>query len=169
MAEMGHEKDPNDLGFEREDLGSRPIFGFMITLVVVGVLIYYVLWGMFHLLDAYNRTHQNPTSPMVPPTVETRTIGPSQIQRFPEPRLEDNERTELNDFRYREEETLNSYGWLDDKKAVAHIPITRAMELVAQRGLPTTPRAGEEPTSPVNLARQAAAKSDRSALPENNK
>ena len=169
MAETGHEKHGNDLGFEREDLGSRPIFGFMITLVVVGVLIYYVLWGMFHLLDAYNRTHQRAVSPLVQPTMETRTVVPNQIQQFPEPRLEDNERTELNDFRYREEQILNSYGWVEGQTGVAHIPITRAMELLAQRGLPTTPQTGTAPPSPVNLAKQAAAKSDTSALPTNTK
>lgn len=163
MPELGHEN--NEIGFEREDLGSRPIYGFMLSLVVVGVLIYYVLWGMFHFLDAYNHTRQRPVSPLVVPQAETRTVAPAQIQHFPEPRLEDNERTELNDFRYHEEETLNSYGWVDQNARVAHIPIGRAMELIAERGLPTTPRAGKVPLSPVNLAQAAAAASDTSAAP----
>jgi len=165
MADIHHQEPGDDLGFEREDLGSRPVFGFMISLVIVGVLIYYVLWGMFHLLDAYNRSHQNAVSPLVQPTMETRTVVPGQIQQFPEPRLEDNERTELNDVRYREEQTLNSYGWVDQNAGVVHIPITRAMELLAQRGLPTNPQTGVPPPSPVNLAKEAAAKSDTSALP----
>ena len=42
-------------GFEREDLGGRPVYAFIISLVVSGILIYYVLWGMFHFLDAYER------------------------------------------------------------------------------------------------------------------
>ncbi|MBV9623327.1 MAG: hypothetical protein JOZ14_05035 [Acidobacteria bacterium] len=163
MPELGHEN--HGIGFEREDLGSRPIYGFMLSLVVVGVLIYYILWGMFHFLDAYNRTRQTPASPLVVSEAETRTVTPSQIREFPEPRLEDNERTELNDFRYREEETLNSYGWVDQNARVAHIPIARAMQLVAERGLPTTPRAGKVPLSPVNLAQAAAAASDTSTAP----
>jgi hypothetical protein len=166
MPELGHKKDQNDLGFEREDLGSRPIYGFMLSLVVVGVMIYYLLWGMFHFLDAYDRTRQKPVSPLVVPEVETRTVVPAQIKQFPEPRLEDNERTELNDFRYREEETLNSYGWVDQNAGVAHIPIARAMELIAERGLPTTPQVGKVPLSPVNLAQAAAAASDTSAAPQ---
>ncbi len=32
---------------------------------------------------------------------------------------------------------LNSYGWVDRKHGVIRIPIERAMDLVAQRGLPT--------------------------------
>ena len=86
-----------------------------------------------------------------------------QIKAFPEPRLEDNERTELNDTRYAEEERLNSAGWVDEKGGVAHIPIDRAMQLIAQRGLPTQPQAGTAPTSIVQTGRAAATKADTSA------
>jgi hypothetical protein len=102
---------------------------------------------------------------MVQVEPDTRTVTPAKIQQFPEPRLEDNERTELNDFRYSEEEKLNSYGWVDQNAGVVHIPITRAMELIAQKGLPTTPQAGTAPFSPVNLAKAAAATSDTSGMP----
>lgn len=168
MTELHNEEHRPGVGFEREDLGARPIFGFLISLVVTGILIYYLLWGMFHYLDAYNRQHERPVSPMVVPEEETRTAGRAQIQQFPEPRLEEDERTELNDFRYREEEQLNSYGWVDQSAGIVHIPITRAMQLIAQRGLPTTPQAGAEPAppSPVNLAKQAAEKSDTSLVPQ---
>jgi hypothetical protein len=171
MTDPRHENHQDNLGFEREDLGSRPIIGFIISLLVLGVLVYYVLWGMFHFLDAYDRRHQKTISPMVqaePDTREPRFENTNQKikQEFPEPRLEDNERTELNDFRYGEEERLNSYGWVDQGTGVAHIPITRAMQLIAQRGLPTTPQAGTVPASPVNMAKQAAEKSDTSNVPK---
>lgn len=168
MTELHHEDHHSGVGFEREDLGARPIFGFLISLVVTGILIYYLLWGMFHFLDAYNRQHERPVSPMVVPEEETRTAGRAQIQQFPEPRLEEDERTELNDFRYGEEEQLNSYGWVDQNAGIVHIPITRAMQLIAEQGLPTTAQAGAEPAppSPVNLAEQAAQKSDTSLAPQ---
>lgn len=165
MSDLQHENHGNDLGFERQDLGSGPVIGFIISLVVVGVLTYYVLWGMFHFLDAFERNHQRPVSPMAHAETDTRIVTPATIQQFPEPRLEDNERTELNNFRYVEEEKLNSYGWVDQNAGVAHIPIERAMELVAQRGLNTTPKEGTMPLSPVNLARAAAEASDTSAMP----
>jgi len=76
---------------------------------------------------------------------------------FPEPRLEDNERTELAPFRYQEEQTLNSSGWVDQNAGVAHIPITKAMELIAQQGLPAAPQAGTAPPSTVGMAQAAAA------------
>src|SRR5438093_6365634 len=152
-------------GFEREDLGSKPIVGFIVSVVVGGVLIYYVLWGMFRFLDAYERKQQQSVSPLVNAEQDTRdadrqTTARKVQEQFPEPRLEDNERTELNDFRYSEEEKLNSAGWVDQSAGVAHIPIDRAMEVIAQRGLPTTPQAGTVPASPVNMSRAAAAESE---------
>jgi hypothetical protein len=167
MTDLRHENQQNGLGFERQDVGSKPVIAFIVSVVVIGVLVYYVIWGIFHFLDAYERKNQKPMSPMM--QVEQDTREPDQAkthekiqQEFPEPRLEDNERTELNDFRYSEEERLNSAGWVDQSAGVAHIPITRAMELIAQRGLPTVPQAGTAPPSTVNMAREAAAKSDTS-------
>ena len=158
-------------GFEQQDLGSRPVYGFLISLVVVGVLVYYVLWGMFHFLDAFNRKHQPAVSPMVRAEQDTREPDAPHTnlkiqQEFPEPRLEDNERTELAPFRYDEEQKLNSYGWVDQNAGVAHIPIDKAMELIAQRGLPTTPQAGTAPTSTVGMAEAAAAAADTSNQPK---
>jgi hypothetical protein len=51
-------KHQNGGGFEREDVGTKPLFGFLISLVVLGVVVYYVIWGMFHFMDAYQRKHQ---------------------------------------------------------------------------------------------------------------
>ena len=148
LRHLDHQNDnhENNGGFEREDMGSRPIAAFIITVVVSGVLVYYVLWGMFHFLDAYDRKHQHSMSPMVQAEQETREPKFGQthdriVQQFPKPLLEDNERTELNDVRYAEEEQLNSSGWVDPSAGVAHIPITRAMQLIAERGLPTNPPA----------------------------
>ena len=159
-----HEPQHDDIGFERQDLGAKPVIGFIVSLVISGVLIYYVIWGIFHFLDAYDRKHQQVRTPLIQVESNTRGVQTQTIQRFPEPRLEENERTELNDFRYDEEQELNSYGWVDKNAGIAHIPIEQAMKLVAQKGLPTTPQAGVAPVSPVNLARAAAATADTSEM-----
>jgi hypothetical protein len=156
-----------DIGFERQDLGSKPIFGFLISLAILGILIYYAIWGIFYFLDSFDKKNQQARTPLVQVESNTREVQAQQIQRFPEPRLEENERTELDGFRYGEEERLNSYGWVDQKNGVAHIPIEQAMKLIAQRGLPTTPQTGTMPLAPVNLARAAAAAADNSNIPQN--
>ena len=163
---QGRQPDHDDLGFEREDLGGKPVFGFILTVVIGGVLIYYVIWGIFYFLDAYDKKNQQTRNPMAAiEKANPRDVPPNEIQRFPEPRLEENERTELNDFRYGEEQELSSYGWVDKNAGVAHIPIDQAMQLIAQRGLPTTPQTGTVPLAPVNLAQAAAAASDTSNMP----
>ena len=159
-----HKHQHDDLGFEHEDLGAKPVIGFIVSLVISGVLIYYAIWGIFDFLDAYDQKHQQSRTPLIKVETNTRDVQTQLIQRFPDPRLEDNERTELDGFRYSEEQELNSYGWVDKNARVAHIPIEQAMQLIAQRGLATTPQTGIAPFSPVNLARAAAATADTSEM-----
>jgi hypothetical protein len=150
-------------GFERQDLTAQGVFAFLISLAVGGVLVYLVVWGLYIFMDARQRSRQPQQSPLVKQVgTETRIVSPDEIAKFPQPRLERNERIEINDFRLKEEQTLNTYGWVDEKVGAVRIPIDRAMQLLAQRGLPTSPKAGAAPPSAVNVANQAAQPSDSS-------
>jgi hypothetical protein len=160
-------REHEEVAYEREDLSPRGIFAFLIGLAVVAVLIHFTLKGMYGYLDAYQKEHQPPLNPLVSQTEsDSRKVSNADVSRFPQPRLEINERLEINDFRLQEEKNLNSYGWIDQKAGIARIPIDRAMQLLAQRGLPTRPQAGAVPPSPVNTARQAATRSDTSQSPK---
>jgi hypothetical protein len=144
--ETKHAVSGNHDGFEREDMSARAVYGFLVGLAVVTVLVYFVLRGVYSYLDAYERAHQPPQNPLVQKTeADTRQVSPEETKKFPQPRLETNERRQLNDVLLPEEETLNSYGWVDQKAGVVHIPIEHAMELVAQRGLPVRPQEGAAP------------------------
>jgi hypothetical protein len=168
--ELNLHQEHDEVAYEREDLSPRGIFAFLIGLALVGVLIHFALKGMYGYLDAYQKEHQPPLNPLVSQTEnESRKVSNADIARFPQPRLETNERLEINAFRLQEEKTLNSYGWIDQKAGIVRIPIDRAMELLAQRGLPTRPQAGAVPPSPVNTARQAVTRSDTSQLPKSSK
>lgn len=148
-------------GFERQDLSARGVYGFLISLAVGGVLVYFVIGGFYRFMDARQRSRQPEQNPLVKQVeADTRIVSPEEVNKFPQPRLERNERVEIKDFRLKEEQTLNSYGWVDEKAGVVRIPIERAMQLLAQRGLPTTPKAGTVPPSDVNTATQAARRSD---------
>jgi hypothetical protein len=170
--EFNKSGNAEDLGFEHQDLTPRAVFAFLISLAIVGVLIHFALKGMFGYFEAYERQHQPAAEN---PLVKTRTELPPAPSNahvdttFPEPRLERNERLEINQFRLQEEQTLHSYGWVDQQAGVVRIPIDRAMQLIAQRGLSTRPQAGTVPPSPVNLARQAAERSDTSQQPQKKK
>jgi hypothetical protein len=51
---------------------------------------------------------------------------------------------ELQQVRTRENVLLHQYAWIDKDKGIVRIPIERAIDLIAQRGLPKTP-----PTAPT--------------------
>jgi hypothetical protein len=58
-------------------------------------------------------------------------------QSFPTPRLQtDNGSQDLVDLNRREDLLLDHYSWVNEPQGKVRIPIERAMELIAQRGLP---------------------------------
>ena len=68
----------------------------------------------------------------------------------PEPRLEGYATQDFKAFYATQQAALNSYGWVDRNSGSAHIPVERAMELLAQQGLPVfentpTPLASQVP------------------------
>ena len=50
----------------------------------------------------------------------------------------------LRQLRATEDAALTTYGWVDRKNGIVHIPIDRAMDLILQRGLPA--REPEQPS-----------------------
>jgi hypothetical protein len=58
-------------------------------------------------------------------------------QKFPTPRLQtDNGNQDLVDLHEREDLLLDHYSWIEKSQGKVRIPIERAMQLIAQRGLP---------------------------------
>jgi hypothetical protein len=171
MSDDNHIDGQNEeMDFEREDLGAKPILIFLLGLIIGCVLVALVLKGLYSYLDAYENRRQPVQNPLVQQTTaDTRTVEPGEITKFPQPRLETNEPMEINEFRVQEEKTLHSYGWVDQQAGVVRIPIDRAMELVAQRGLPTRPQAGVAPASDANVGKEAARRSDTTRQPTKKK
>ena len=143
--EMNHGHSGPEPGFEREDLGARGVFAFMIGLAIVGVVIYFIVIGIYSFLDKYERSRMTTASPLVTSKgamsrVVTQDYMDKQFKENGVPMLEINERGQFRDYLMNQENQLNSYGWVDEKAGVAHIPIERAMELTVQRGLPVCPQ-----------------------------
>jgi hypothetical protein len=66
--------------------------------------------------------------------------GPGPTPTFaqpPEPRLQVDPNQDLQSIRATQETQLNSYGWVNKNAGIAHISIDAAMQILAQRGLPT--------------------------------
>jgi hypothetical protein len=72
-------------------------------------------------------------------------IPPSNLSNAPiptlpsEPRLEAIPGQQLQKLRANDDKMLHTYGWVDQKAGIVHIPIERAMQMMLQRGLPTRP------------------------------
>jgi hypothetical protein len=124
--------------YERRDIGVAGIIYFIVGLAVATFVLHLVLAGLYDFLDKRARTHQAAVNPLLENVpMDTRTVAPGYPnQAFPNPRLETDERGQLNDIRLSEERTLNSYGWVDQQAGTVRIPIERAMDLLAERGLP---------------------------------
>ncbi|MGA7292174.1 MAG: hypothetical protein WBW53_15335 [Terriglobales bacterium] len=142
---MNHGQHGHETEYEREDLGTRSVFAFMIGLAVIGVIIYFIIVGMYSFLDKYERSQMATASPLVTSKramsrVVTQADMDKAFKNNGAPMLETNERGQFRDFLLRQEDQLNSYGWIDEKAGIAHIPIERAMDLIVERGLPVCPQ-----------------------------
>jgi hypothetical protein len=132
--------------FERRDIGIGGVLWFLVGLAVAGVIITFAVNGFYHYLEGRSEAQQTPVSPLVTNAPKDTRHLPTDYkdylkQNFPSPQLEIDERTQLDQIRLNEEETLATYGWVDQKAGVVRIPIERAMDLIAQRGLPTRTQA----------------------------
>jgi hypothetical protein len=140
MSTETHES-PNAPGhgdYERRDISARGILYFLAGLAAAAILIHLLLAGLYNYLDKREKAHQPSVNPLVSNAPEDTRKVPRKYPdtAFPDPRLETDERTQLNDIRLAEEQKLNSYDWVDQKAGTVRIPIERAMDLLAQRGLP---------------------------------
>ena len=124
--------------YEHQDLSAASILYFLLTLGIVTVLCMFALKGLYSFLDHRERSSQPSVNPLVTNVPEdTRHVRPGYPQTaFPSPRLEEDERGQLNGIRTAEDQVLYSYGWVDEKAGTVRIPIERAMDLLARRGLP---------------------------------
>jgi len=159
--ELSHGHSHPETSFEREDLSTRGVFVFMIGLAIVGLVIYFIIVGMYSFLDKYERSQMTTASPLVTSTgPASRVVTKDYMEKFKEngaPMLENDERGQFKDFLLKQEDQLNSYGWVDEQGGVAHIPIERAMDLIVERGLPVRP-AGTAETNVTAAAKQPATK-----------
>jgi hypothetical protein len=133
--EIKHGNPEGHGDYERRDIGVTGVFYFIVGLAVATFIVHLLLAGLYDFLDKRARNLQPPVNPLIEnvPT-DTRNVPARYPEKaFPEPRLERDERDEIYNFRMREEDTLNSYGWVDEKAGTVRIPIERAMELEAQR------------------------------------
>lgn len=144
-ADHVHAHDDPTTHHEDSDVNLRAIFGFGVVLVGVCVVSYIIVY-LLMLLFGSMETKAQPA--------RQYPLAAEQQNRLPaEPRLQTSPRQDLRDLRAAEDATLNSYGWVDRNAGVVRIPITEAMKLTIQRGLP----ARQEAVAPAGAVTTGAA------------
>lgn len=118
--------EPNQqrIGHETRDINVRVVTWTAIGLVVSAMVMGVTVGGLFSLFKS-----QHPSA-----SASSRITTPVALP--PPPRLQTNPTADLQQLREVENAKLNSYGWIDKSAGVVRIPIDRAMDLLAQRGLP---------------------------------
>jgi hypothetical protein len=115
---------------ERQDVNVFQISAFGIGLLISCIVVVFAMWALFDFLTK----RENSKNPPVPASlVRERPTLP------PEPRLQAEPKIELKEMRADEDAILNNYGWVDPNKGIVRIPIDQAIDIVAQKGLPSQP------------------------------
>src|SRR5690349_20533297 len=161
---MKHVQHP-DASYGRSDLGARGIISFLIGLAITVVFIHLIVWGFVRAYTHFEPKAVARTSAIIEPLMVPPKGDPAL--RFPAPQLQPDPVADLNKYREAVEQQLNPAGWVDQKAGIAHIPVERAIELVAQRGLPVRPQ--QPQTQQAQSGTGASAASGTGAKTQENK
>ena len=123
MTETPH--TTNNRGYEESDADVPALAKYGIGLAIVSVI---VLVLMSWLQNFFTTQTQRVTPPASPLATQRQAPSAPRLQVVPE--------KDLHEARAVEDSVLHSYGWIIRDSGVVRVPIERAMELTAQRGLP---------------------------------
>lgn len=137
-------------GYERSDIRVTGIIVFLAALAIFVAVTGVLCYGIGKVINSAMNKEDGPTNHWVnAKAADVRQLGnmPNSpdlqnkvaelTQRFPTPRVQtDDGNQDLADLHTREDLLLGYYTRIDGKPDKVRIPIDRAMEIIAQRGLP---------------------------------
>ena len=140
-------RDADAPGYEPRDMDPGAI-GAVAAMLVLGLILSTI--GTALLFQHLSEQTQHEEGVILAPIQSSR-------RPFPQPSLQTNPALDLEALRRREDAILNGYRWIDRNTGTAAIPIDRAIDLLAQRGLPTlkTPGLPAGPTWTEMMQRRA--------------
>lgn len=122
LRELPVGRESLEQGHEASDVNVRGILIFAVGLITAAVIIHLVLYWA---LSRWSR-EPLPVRVQVPPAVATPLPAPG-------PGLEAAPRVETQITAGQQEEILTTYGWRDREAGTVRVPITRAMEWLADQ------------------------------------
>jgi len=148
--------------YDRSDLSPRGILVFLVGLLVAGIFVELVLWGMFHFLSHSPFFAKGNPSPMATATqpaaakvqgVDFENTPNMNPDVFPQPRLQTDDVLDMKTLLESEHQILYPKEAFVDKDGKVHLPIDEAMKLIAERGLPVKPAVTTVPAAAQKAAR----------------
>jgi hypothetical protein len=124
MDETPQRAEFESQGHEARDIRLRPLIITAIGLTLLAGLTLLGMWQLFDYFAASRARLDTPPSPLR----EARELPP-------EPRLQVSPKADRRDMLAAEMAILHSYGWVDRDAGIVRIPIERAIEILAERGL----------------------------------
>ena len=124
--------DP-EMRHEHRDVNIWAVGKVGIALILTTIASLVLMAGMFRYLEVRENAAQ------IPPA--STTTPPSALPPEPNLMFNQNEHVNLEEIRAAEEKDIDNYGWVDKEHGVVRLPINRAMDLIAQRGIPARPNA----------------------------
>jgi len=134
MAATEHGARSHGVRAEPDVVSAKLVVGFAILLTIMAVAAGAIVAALFWHLDRVAQRR------------DAQIVVESGLQRQeaavpPVPRLQVFPVRHWTDFQTAEKERLESYGWMDRSTGAVHIPIERAIDLVAERGVAPLPPA----------------------------
>lgn len=138
---------------ESDGVSYRGIVWFAVILTATTVFCQLLVWGAFALMEdrvesADGARAPLATAPVNPSIKDGRVLTGTDAPPLPAAPLV-GEPAVLREFRTREDDSLATYGWVDRGAGIVRLPISRAKDLVIERGLPTRPGAPPSTLSPA--------------------
>jgi len=131
-----------DVSFEKTDVRTSPILKFLISLGVLVILSYVLVYGIYRGLKSY---WADSYAPPLPSRLEA---GPTMP---PEPRMQGmpghlvDPQQDLRNKITADTDANKRLAWMDQKAGIAQIPVQDAMQLIVEKGLPAvTPPSAEK-------------------------
>ncbi|HME31926.1 MAG TPA: hypothetical protein VKG65_04160 [Terriglobales bacterium] len=134
--------------YDRTDLSPRGILLFLVGLLICGVFVELVIWGMFRFMAKSDVLFpQPPANPMAVTQPVQQPASRSILQNapavnldvFPQPRLQTNDVRDMSELLQSGQALLNPSQPFKDSTGAIHIPISQAMKQIAEHGLPVRP------------------------------
>ena len=127
MSEQANNKGERD--YQDRDIRLGPILKFGAGAAVFTALVFAGMWRLFDDLSYHSEQRD----------AAAATRFSAATNAPPAPLLQVNEKRTLQEQQAFEREQLSTYAWLDKPAGVVRLPVARAMDLVAERGLPARP------------------------------